>query len=147
MWRKRQWRKLLNLINHLPSNSHFNEALTGDREVMMAMHAIQERRQEEGLEDERPLGPRVSQVSETDRRLGELITAVKQLISAVMVASPKSSQTKVASVSPYPQPVMRDGATGEWIGRKSQGTLKRNHQKRVKLAQAAAERWEAANKQ
>lgn len=141
LWRSRQWRKLLNLINHLPPNSHFNEALTGDREVMMEMHRIQEERREAGDGDERPLGPRVSQVDETARRLGEVITELRRLGQLVVFSSARSSATKPGNVQPYPQPVMRDGKTGDWIGKPSTSTLKTRHQHRVSLAQEAAERW------
>ena len=144
LFAQKKWRLLLNLINHLPPNSYFNEALTNDREVMMEMHRIQEARREGSDGEERPVGPRVSQVSEEARRLGEVVTELRRLGSYVMVASPKSSATKPQSVKPYPQPVMIDGATGDWIGRKAQSTLKREHQKRVSIAQEAAKRWEAA---
>lgn len=113
----------------------------------MMMQRIEESRQDEGVEDEKPLGPRVSQVGETEKRLGEVIDAINQLGGLVIAASPKHKGSKVPRAKPYPQPVMRDGKTGEWIGKKSRGTLKRNHQERVRIAQAAAERWRAAQAQ
>ena len=33
MWRARQWRQLLNVVDHLPSSSHFTEARLRDREI------------------------------------------------------------------------------------------------------------------
>jgi hypothetical protein len=32
LWRARDWRKLLNLIDHLPQNSHYYQALVNDEE-------------------------------------------------------------------------------------------------------------------
>lgn len=147
LWATRQWRLLLNIINRLPPNSHFNEAVTGDREVMMAMHEIEERRKEQGQESERPVGPRVSQVSEEARRLGEVVSLIRYLTRVVLVASPKSKSNSAGKMQPYQQPVMRDGKTGDWIGRPSQGTLKKNHLKRVDIAKKAAARWEKDRQQ
>lgn len=141
LWGERRWRELLNLINHLPPNSHFNEALTSDREVMVAMARIEEKRREAGVESEKPTGPRVSQVSEEARRLGEVVSSLRYLAKVVIAASPKS-KGQVGKYEPYPQPVMIDGKTGNWIGKPTEGTLKKNHKRRVQLAQEAAARWQ-----
>lgn len=144
MWRERKWRLLLNLINHLPPNSHFNEALTGDRETMMALHIAQENRRAKGLAgDEKPVGPRVSQVSEEARRLGEVVAMVRWLGKVIIAASPKFQGGKIGKVEPYTRPVMIDGATGEWVGTPTTELLKRRHEKRLKIAQEAAERHKA----
>ena len=144
MWGERRWRELLNLINHLPPNSHFNEALACDRGVMVAMERSAERRREAGIEDERPVGPRVSQVSEEARRMGEVVSSLRYLAKVVIAASPKSKGS-IGKYEPYPSPVMIDGKTGNWNGKPSEGTLKKNHRSRLKLAQEAAARWQAVN--
>lgn len=146
MWAERRWRELLNLINHLPPNSHFNEALTSDREVMVKMEQIAEARRQAGAEDEKPNGPRVSLVSEEARRLGELIASVNYL-GKLVVASSMKAKGKPGPYVPYPAPVAIDGKTGDWIGKPTEGTLKRNHERRLDLAKAAAKRWEAAHGQ
>lgn len=142
LWRLRQWRLLLNLIKSLPPNSLFNEAMLNDRETMMAMHKAMEGREE----DDRPVGPRVSQVSEEARRLGEVASLIKWLGGVVVTASPKFKGGKIPKVDPYTRPVMIDGETGEWIGKKTDSQRMREHERRVSIAQAAAERFEAAQK-
>lgn len=139
LWKLRQWRKLLNLIKSLPPNSLFNEAMSNDREVMMAMHEAME-----GRDDDRPAGPRVSQVSEEARRLGEVASLVRWLGGVIVTASPKFKGGKIPKVEPYTRAVMIDGATGEWIGQKTQSQRQRSHERVVSIARAASERHKAA---
>lgn len=147
LWKARQWRKLLNLIQSLPPNSLFNEALTNDRETMMMMHKIQEsRRNSDGGED-KPVGPRVSQVSEEARRLGEVASLIRWLGGVVVTASPKFKGGKIPKVEPYTRPVMIDGATGDWIGKPSVDQRKAAHLRRVELVKAAAVRHKKARQE
>lgn len=37
MWQNRQWRRLLNLIDHLPRNSHYSEALAADTDLAQTL--------------------------------------------------------------------------------------------------------------
>lgn len=147
LWKARSWRKLLNLINSLPPNSLFNEALTNDKETMMLFHRIKEsRRNETGSGDDRPVGPRVSQVSEEARRIGEMVSLVRWLGGVIVAASPKFKGGKIPKVEPYTRPVMIDGATGEWIGKPSLSQRAKAHEQRMSIAKAAAERYEQAQK-
>lgn len=131
----------MNLINNLPPNSLFNEALTGDRETMMALHRAKEIGQsDEDALNAKPVGPRVSQVSEEARRLGEVVALLKWLGGVVLHASPKFRGGKLPNVEPYTKPVMIDGSTGEWNGKASTETLQARHKRRVALVQAAAAR-------
>lgn len=113
--------------------------------MMTALHKERIRREKEGLSDDsRPAGPRVAYQSEEARRLGELITAVKFLTSAVIAASPKTKGGKMAPVKPYPSPVIRDGETGNWTGGSGQSALQRKveHQRVQDRAKMAAKRYE-----
>ena len=144
LWKSRQWRKLLNLIQSLPPNSLFNEALTNDRETMVMLHRIQEERRESGEADEKPVGPRVSQVSEEARRTGELVSMVRWLGGVVLTASPKFKGGKIPKVEPYTRPVMIDGATGTWTGKPTASKRQRDHERRVAMVRASAERYKQA---
>lgn len=131
----------MNLINSLPPNSLFNEALTNDRETMMALHRAKEIGQSrEALMNAKPVGPRVSQVGEAERRLGEVVSLLKWLGGVIVHSSPKFTGGKLPNVEPYTKPVMIDGSTGEWNGKASNETLQARHEHRVALVQAAAAR-------
>ena len=144
LWKSRQWRKLLNLIQSLPPNSLFNEALTNDKETMMTLHRIQEERRKSGEVDERPVGPRVSQVSEEARRLGEVASLIRWLGGVIVTASPKFKGGKIPKVEPYTRPVMIDGATGTWSGKPTDDKRRRDHERRVAMVRKAAERHKQA---
>lgn len=144
LWKSRQWRKLLNLIQSLPPNSLFNEALTNDRETMMMLHRVQEERRKDGTADEKPAGPRVSQVSEEARRLGEVASLIRWLGGVIVTSSPKFKGGKIPKVEPYTKPVMIDGATGDWIGKPTVDQRQKAHERRVALVRKAAERHKKA---
>lgn len=111
---------------------------------MVALHEIQEERRKAGEVDERPVGPRVSQVSEEARRLGEVASLIRWLGGVVVTASPKFKGGKIPKVEPYTRAVMIDGATGDWIGKPSKDQRQAAHEKRVALVKAAAERHKQA---
>lgn len=114
-----------------------------DKETMMALHAIEESRRKSGYVSEKPAGPRVSQVGETERRLGEIISMLHWLGAVVMNASPKFKTGKIPKVEPYTKPVVIDGATGEWTGKRTDEQKLQSHQRRVDLVKQAARTYEA----
>jgi len=61
LWRSRKWRRLLNLIDHLPTNSHFRQAQLNDpkwaAEIVKAQEAAKQR------DEAAPSGIRVSEFS------------------------------------------------------------------------------------
>lgn len=73
MVRDRQFRHLLNLIDHLPSNSFFNEARVNDPEIAEAMATMPEVEHEERLSH---WSPEYSLLAQIFDRLGSLINAV-----------------------------------------------------------------------
>jgi hypothetical protein len=50
LWRARSWRKLLNLIDHLPQNSYYYQALMDDDEHAKAVAAWQSENEKPGEE-------------------------------------------------------------------------------------------------
>lgn len=73
MWRDREWRKILNLIGHLPSWSFYNEARANDEELaeMLAGATMPER--EERVSD---WSPEIGLLAAIYDRVGDLINAV-----------------------------------------------------------------------
>lgn len=111
---------------------------------MVMLHKIEEDRRESGTVSEKPSGPRVSQVSEEARRLGEVASLIRWLGGVIVTASPKFKGGKIPKVEPYTKPVMIDGATGDWIGKKTVDQRQVAHRRRVELVKKAAERHKQA---
>lgn len=108
---------------------------------MMALHRAKEiGRSSEDVLTKKPAGPRVSEVTEEARRMGEVVSLLKWLGGVVMYASPKSRGGKLPNVEPYTKPVMIDGATGNWNGKATNEVLQARHERRVALVKAAAAR-------
>lgn len=114
---------------------------------MMLFHRIEEERRESGQASEKPVGPRVSQVSEEARRLGEVASLIRWLGGVIVTASPKFKGGKIPKVEPYTRPVMIDGATGNYIGKPSENKKLADHRRRVELVRKAAERHKEAQAQ
>lgn len=94
LWRSRQWRELLGLIDHLPPNSHMNQLLMNDEEHLRS--ALQ--RQKRG-------GTGASSMSEwstTNSMLATLIDAVNR--NSVITQAVSSSGGSKPSYEPYPRP-------------------------------------------
>ena len=145
LWRLRQWRKLLNLIQSLPPNSLFNEALWSDKETVVAMTEAMKNRQ--SSKDDRPPGPRVSQVSEEARRLGEVVSMLQWLGGVVLTSSTKFKGAKIPKVEPYTQTVRIDGETGRWNTAPTDEDRREAHARRVELVKEAGKRYRAAREQ
>lgn len=90
LWRKRRWRLLLNVIDHLPSTSHFIAAVADDDEL--AENSPPPRSGPPALRD---WTPEVQYLVALYDRLGELIATVASANSTKRVKPPK----------PYPRPV------------------------------------------
>jgi hypothetical protein len=75
MWRRGQWRKLLNLIDHLPRNSHYSQAVSLDPEHARLIAEAQE----SGKVKSSPAPPMATWSPETER-LTAIIDLLKHLI-------------------------------------------------------------------
>lgn len=73
MWRDRKWRKLLNLIHHLPSWSLFNEARANDEELAEMLAGVEMSEREERISD---WNPETGLLAAIYDRMGDLINAV-----------------------------------------------------------------------
>ena len=96
LWSLRQWRKLLNLIDQLPSNTKTNQAMANDEDYLRRVIAIH------GALPEGPQNPPLSAWSQESSLLAELIDEVRALKTITM----KINSDKGKSV-PNPEPVLR----------------------------------------
>lgn len=88
LWRSRQWRLLSNLIDHLPRDSHFAEAVLNDAEYVEAIKA-------RGLPEPKE---RISEWSSEREALAQLIDAT-HLQTQTMVAVMGGKPSTVRAVS------------------------------------------------
>lgn len=93
MWRSRQWRRLLNLIDHLPAASYYAEAQANDDEIARAWLASGNKASE--------YRPRVST---WDPIVAELHN-ITDWLGAVYGAVLRSGGVKPPPVKPRPRPV------------------------------------------
>lgn len=78
-WRSRRWRRLLNLIDHLPAHSAYAEALAADEDLAVAVLAHP---QPDGA-----TGPRVSEWTSERAALAEISDKLSTLIAATIAAA------------------------------------------------------------
>lgn len=83
LWRRRQWRKLLNLIDHLPRASFFTAAVANDDEHVEQIIAARERAGSEQGES----GPSLSEYDGVLERLDALVDATNQNTKATIAAA------------------------------------------------------------
>lgn len=77
LWRRRQWRLLANLIEHLPRNSHFAEAVLADEEYAEALL-------KQGLPES---SERVSEWSPEREALAQIVDALHVLTQVSVAAA------------------------------------------------------------
>lgn len=94
LWRSRQWRKLLNLIDHLPGHSLYAEAVSQDEVAAQAY-----------LDSDSPAGtvasPRLSDFTPETAALAAVFDRLADVISATVAAA----GGKPPKTQPYPRPV------------------------------------------
>jgi hypothetical protein len=96
LWRTRQWRKLLNLIDHLPRNSFFTAAVANDDEHVEQIIAARER-----AGSEEASGPSLSEYDGVLERLDALVDATNQNTAATIAAA----GAKAPRIPPQQRPV------------------------------------------
>jgi hypothetical protein len=98
LWQTRQWRRLLNAIDHLPRNSFFAEAVAGDVE-----HAEMVLRAQSNLREEKKPTMPISAYSDEVAALAAVVDRLGQVVSVIIAAnSPKGSPRH--EIEPYPRP-------------------------------------------
>lgn len=76
LWRRRQWRLLSNLIDHLPRNSHFSEAVLADEQYAEAVIR-------QGLPEPKE---RISEWSPEREALAQVVDALHVLVQTSIAA-------------------------------------------------------------
>lgn len=76
LWRSRRWRFLLNIVDHLPGNSHTSAAMADDDELAERMPAP-----EPGSPPLQSWSPEVERLTLIADRLGEVVTAVYNTVA------------------------------------------------------------------
>lgn len=110
MWRRRRWRKLLSLIDHLPPNSYYHQAVMNDPEHAAAIVAQQARAKAEG-KDTGTGKPPLSTWSAEVSMMAKVLDAVRHLqYLTVAVNGSKNAQP--------PKPEPRPGTALEAADRK-----------------------------
>lgn len=99
LWRSRQYRLLLNLIDHLPSNSYYAQAALNDEEHTRLLARAQKAAEDAGVEG--PKGPPRAWWSEEAEQLAGLRDAVHNLIRVVMQVN---GVKQVPRFDPTPRP-------------------------------------------
>jgi len=103
LWRSRQWRLLLNLIDHLPGHSHFSAAVANDEEhaKLLADAMVQrQERGEPGAKASRSLTGWTPEVA----AIADLIDEVKALRHTTVMMGMDSKQPAPKPPEPYLRP-------------------------------------------
>lgn len=100
LWRSRQWRKLLNLIDYLPQNTWYQAALSLDPEHAEMVIAAQEKAKKTGEPDPGPRSPSLSIWSPEVDMLAKVVDGVNGVAYAVA----KSNGGKADVPKPTPRP-------------------------------------------
>ena len=102
LWQARRWRKLLNLIDHLPRNSFYAQAVSEDPDHMKALQAARDAAGETGPPPPPPLAWWSAEVD----AIADLRDSVIELRDTLIrVNVPKEGQNKI----PAPKFTIRPG--------------------------------------
>lgn len=104
LWRERRWRFLLNLIDHLPRNSFYSEAVANDPEHARMLAEAQAQHADDTRDEEGPSGPPMHTWSAEVAAIVDLTDAVRRVEYAVVaVQADKGKGPKPPE--PLPRPV------------------------------------------
>lgn len=84
LWRSRQWRELLNLIDHLPFHSHFKTAQLNDPEYVATLEETRKKMESEGKKT--PKGNLIHEATPEVREIRRLIARIDRLTNVVLGA-------------------------------------------------------------
>lgn len=100
LWRSREWRKLLNLIDHLPQNTWYQAAVSEDVEHQEMLLDAREAAEKNGTPHDGPPSPSLAIWSPEVDKLAELIDVSR----AVYAATVKAGGGKPKDPQPVPRP-------------------------------------------
>ena len=104
LWRSRRWRKLLNLIDHLPQNTWFHQAVSEDVDHAVMLLKAQKEARRRGIEPP-PSGPSMRSWSPEVDALTKVLDAVNNL-SYITAAANGGGKAKKPKVAPRPPTAM-----------------------------------------
>lgn len=100
LWRSRQWRMLLNLIDHLPQNTWYQAAVNMDPEHAEMVIQAREQAKKSGAPDPGPPLPSLAIWSPEVDKLAQIIDELR----GVQVAIVRSQGGKAKDPKPTPRP-------------------------------------------
>lgn len=100
LWRKRRWRTLLDILDHLPSHSWYSATVSMDPEHAKMVAASIAARKEAG-EDTKAAGPHLTTWTPEASLLTSLIDAVRNVFYTVAVTN--GAKTEAPQPAPRPQ--------------------------------------------
>jgi len=101
LWRSRDWRKLLNLIDHLPQNTWYQAAVAGDIEHQEMILEARERAEKNGRPNDGPPAPSLAIWSPEVDRLTTIIDELRVLQQAYVGAG--GGKAKPPKFMPRPE--------------------------------------------
>ena len=99
LWRARSWRRLVGLLDHLPTNTHLQASLASDVEHAMMVLEAQDRAERAGVKPP-PSGPAMSTWSAEVDMLAKVVDAIHENTYAIG----RSSGGKGSAPKPLPRP-------------------------------------------
>lgn len=90
LWRARRWRFLLNLIDHLPRDSHYVEAAAQDDELAAYRRT--------------PSGKAEMRVAEWSPEVA-VLASVHDIVAQLLAVTYAANGNKPPKISPYPRPM------------------------------------------
>ncbi len=117
LWRARDWRRLLNLIDHLPRNTYYSEKMTNDEEYAKAMAEAQAEQQADGGSAKRTPPPMHSWSFEAGM-LAEIIDAIHALDHTTKMVASNGKGPKAPEPYLRPQTAFADATRAAVHARK-----------------------------
>jgi hypothetical protein len=103
IWRQRRWRFLLNLIDHLPRNTWYHQAVLDDPEHVQALIDAEMRQEQEKSEGAEPAGPPLHTWSPELEAITNVLDAVRGVSHTVAAVNSEKGKTPQPP-KPSPRP-------------------------------------------
>lgn len=104
LWQGRRWRRLLNLIDHLPRHSYYSDAVANDEEHARLLAKAQAERKAQG-EEEKPWSPPMTMFTPEVTAIADLIDSVAAMHHTLRLVNSDPKKKQPAPPEPYRRPV------------------------------------------